>query len=197
MRLDEGWNQIQFNLSDFTRRAYGESFPERHTFPCPISLEILNLTPPQAQITSRHSASRFTRTVEYGGFTSLTVCTRKMSFRRSSSFSFPSRFVVVVNFFPWFLNIKSLSQKSGLHVNRWAVKRHVFWNSGGQSRTRYSLACWDFIYMYVFRACIFGWHFHGHLDSQRTNSLWNVLGKERWKLMCPSRERYMAQCYRH
>ena len=23
MRLDEGWNQIQFNLSDFTRRAYG------------------------------------------------------------------------------------------------------------------------------------------------------------------------------
>lgn len=25
MRLDEGWNQIQFNLSDFTRRAYGMS----------------------------------------------------------------------------------------------------------------------------------------------------------------------------
>lgn len=24
MRLDDGWNQIQFNLSDFTRRAYGE-----------------------------------------------------------------------------------------------------------------------------------------------------------------------------
>lgn len=24
MRLDEGWNQIQFNLADFTRRAYGE-----------------------------------------------------------------------------------------------------------------------------------------------------------------------------
>ncbi|KAF8072674.1 CFAP20 [Scenedesmus sp. PABB004] len=23
MRLDEGWNQIQFNLADFTRRAYG------------------------------------------------------------------------------------------------------------------------------------------------------------------------------
>merc|ERR1712139_296550 len=23
MRLDDGWNQIQFNLSDFTRRAYG------------------------------------------------------------------------------------------------------------------------------------------------------------------------------
>ncbi len=24
MRLDEGWNQVQFNLSDFTRRAYGK-----------------------------------------------------------------------------------------------------------------------------------------------------------------------------
>jgi len=24
MRLDDGWNQIQFNLADFTRRAYGE-----------------------------------------------------------------------------------------------------------------------------------------------------------------------------
>ncbi len=23
MRLDEGWNQIQFNLAEFTRRAYG------------------------------------------------------------------------------------------------------------------------------------------------------------------------------
>ena len=27
MRLDEGWNQIQFNLSDFTRRAYGTNIP--------------------------------------------------------------------------------------------------------------------------------------------------------------------------
>lgn len=26
MRLDEGWNQIQFNLADFTKRAYGASF---------------------------------------------------------------------------------------------------------------------------------------------------------------------------
>ena len=25
MRLDDGWNQIQFNLSDFTRRAYGKT----------------------------------------------------------------------------------------------------------------------------------------------------------------------------
>lgn len=28
MRLDEGWNQVQFNLSDFTRRAYGTNFVE-------------------------------------------------------------------------------------------------------------------------------------------------------------------------
>merc|ERR1712166_439197 len=26
--LDEGWNQIQFNLSDFTRRAYGTNYIE-------------------------------------------------------------------------------------------------------------------------------------------------------------------------
>jgi len=28
MRLDEGWNQIQFNLHDFTRRAYGTNYIE-------------------------------------------------------------------------------------------------------------------------------------------------------------------------
>lgn len=28
MRLDDGWNQIQFNLSDFTRRAYGTNYIE-------------------------------------------------------------------------------------------------------------------------------------------------------------------------
>ena len=28
VRLDEGWNQIQFNLSDFTRRAYGTNYIE-------------------------------------------------------------------------------------------------------------------------------------------------------------------------
>uniref|UniRef100_A0A1A9V1F6 CFA20 domain-containing protein n=1 Tax=Glossina austeni TaxID=7395 RepID=A0A1A9V1F6_GLOAU len=28
MRLDEGWNQIQFNLLDFTRRAYGTNYVE-------------------------------------------------------------------------------------------------------------------------------------------------------------------------
>merc|ERR1719410_866550 len=28
MRLDDGWNQIQFNLADFTRRAYGTNYVE-------------------------------------------------------------------------------------------------------------------------------------------------------------------------
>ena len=28
MSLDDGWNQIQFNLSDFTRRAYGTNYIE-------------------------------------------------------------------------------------------------------------------------------------------------------------------------
>merc|ERR1711879_729982 len=28
MRLDEGWNQIKFNLSDFNRRAYGTNYIE-------------------------------------------------------------------------------------------------------------------------------------------------------------------------
>ncbi|XP_071612577.1 cilia- and flagella-associated protein 20-like isoform X2 [Heliangelus exortis] len=28
LRLDDGWNQIQFNLSDFTRRAYGTNYIE-------------------------------------------------------------------------------------------------------------------------------------------------------------------------
>ncbi|MEN2495705.1 MAG: hypothetical protein MHMPM18_000298 [Marteilia pararefringens] len=28
MKLDDGWNQIQFNLSDFTQRAYGTNYVE-------------------------------------------------------------------------------------------------------------------------------------------------------------------------
>ena len=28
MRLDDGWNQIQFNLADFTRRAYSTNYVE-------------------------------------------------------------------------------------------------------------------------------------------------------------------------
>lgn len=28
MKMDDGWNQIQFNLADFTRRAYGTNYVE-------------------------------------------------------------------------------------------------------------------------------------------------------------------------
>ena len=28
LRLDPGWNQIQFNLADFTKRAYGTTYIE-------------------------------------------------------------------------------------------------------------------------------------------------------------------------
>ena len=28
IKLDEGWNQIHFNLTDFTRRAYGTNYLE-------------------------------------------------------------------------------------------------------------------------------------------------------------------------
>ncbi|KAL5150643.1 Cilia- and flagella-associated protein 20 [Glycine soja] len=28
LRMDEGWNQIQFNLVDFTKRAYGTNYVE-------------------------------------------------------------------------------------------------------------------------------------------------------------------------
>uniref|UniRef100_A0A915LRR4 CFA20 domain-containing protein n=1 Tax=Meloidogyne javanica TaxID=6303 RepID=A0A915LRR4_MELJA len=28
LRLDEGWNQVQFNLSDFVKRAYGTCYVE-------------------------------------------------------------------------------------------------------------------------------------------------------------------------
>lgn len=28
LRMDEGWNQIQFNLADFTKKAYGTNYVE-------------------------------------------------------------------------------------------------------------------------------------------------------------------------
>lgn len=36
MRLDDGWNQIQFNLSDFTRRAYGTNYIETLRVQVPV-----------------------------------------------------------------------------------------------------------------------------------------------------------------
>ena len=42
MRLDEGWNQIQFNLADFTRRAYGVPYM-LHLILCSIHVKLLSL----------------------------------------------------------------------------------------------------------------------------------------------------------
>ncbi|XP_053519259.1 cilia- and flagella-associated protein 20 isoform X1 [Artibeus jamaicensis] len=65
MRLDEGWNQIQFNLSDFTRRAYGTNYIE--------TLRVQSCTP------------RSTPTVASDGSTSQTDCTQKMNCQQSSN----------------------------------------------------------------------------------------------------------------
>ena len=45
MKLDEGWNQIHFNLTDFTRRAYGTNYLEtlRYTNLITILLNYLNI----------------------------------------------------------------------------------------------------------------------------------------------------------
>lgn len=63
MRLDDGWNQIQFNLSDFTRRAYGTNYIEtlrvqvgRSSNKCPQrgSLSLIFLSfPPQIHANCR------------------------------------------------------------------------------------------------------------------------------------------------
>ena len=46
MRLDDGWNQIQFNLSDFTRRAYGTNYIE--TLRVQVSVPRSHQTDPKA-----------------------------------------------------------------------------------------------------------------------------------------------------
>merc|ERR1712012_1420275 len=62
MRLDDGWNQIQFNLSDFTRRAYGTNYIET------LRVQI-------------HANCKFAVS------TSLTDFTQKMNYLQSSSFT--------------------------------------------------------------------------------------------------------------
>ena len=106
MRLDDGWNQIQFNLSDFTRRAYGglafsrlfsclgPSLSGLHKilhgpWPFLFSCHAISLRL-QAPITSRRYESRCMQTAESAGSTSPTGCTQKRSCPQSSSFSCPS-----------------------------------------------------------------------------------------------------------
>ncbi|KAI7757962.1 LOW QUALITY PROTEIN: hypothetical protein M8C21_018683, partial [Ambrosia artemisiifolia] len=64
LRLDEGWNQIQLNLSDLTRRAYGTNYAETLRF-MPIA------------------ASE--------GFTSPTAFIQRKNCHQNSDFTFPCR----------------------------------------------------------------------------------------------------------
>jgi len=66
MRLDEGWNQIQFNLHDFTRRAYGTNY-------------------------ERHYAFRFMQTAVFDESISAIGYIQKRNYRPSSNSFYPSR----------------------------------------------------------------------------------------------------------
>lgn len=94
MRLDEGWNQIQFNLSDFTRRAYGTNYScapvlclfSRHSLELIIHLFSLSLS--LFQTTQlRLCEYKSTPTAAFAAFTLAIVSTRKTSYRQSSSSS--------------------------------------------------------------------------------------------------------------
>ncbi|GMJ13720.1 hypothetical protein like AT3G12300 [Hibiscus trionum] len=67
LRLDEGWNQIQLNLADYTRRAYGTNYVETRAL--------------------RLCVFRYMRIVDYGGYISPTACTQKRSSHRNSSYT--------------------------------------------------------------------------------------------------------------
>uniref|UniRef100_A0A9J7YJF8 Cilia and flagella associated protein 20 n=1 Tax=Cyprinus carpio carpio TaxID=630221 RepID=A0A9J7YJF8_CYPCA len=68
MRLDDGWNQIQFNLSDFTRRAYGTNY-----------IETLRVQVFMGFVMAVLVTFRFMQTVASGGCISLTGCTLRTS----------------------------------------------------------------------------------------------------------------------
>ena len=81
MRLDEGWNQIQFNLSDFTRRAYGTNYIET------LRVQVK----PRKQSIQIKTFFRFTQTVASVVSTSPIVCTVRTSYPPSSSSTCPYR----------------------------------------------------------------------------------------------------------
>jgi hypothetical protein len=63
MRLDEGWNQIQFNLSDFTRRAYGKHAGRTdstcHTQPATSAASTIHQHSRQGPVQSQYPPSCF------------------------------------------------------------------------------------------------------------------------------------------
>lgn len=88
MRLDDGWNQIQFNLSDFTRRAYGTNYIET------LRVQVRQRRSDVAYIQYPFSIFnnyfvqliyRFMPIVEFDECISRIVCTRKTNYRQSSS----------------------------------------------------------------------------------------------------------------
>lgn len=108
MRLDEGWNQIQFNLSDFTRRAYGEQHTSdtpltrwNRLFPCghvvspfPNKLGTNSTTCVQVPTTLKRCACKYMRTAASGASIFLIACIPRKSYPRSLNFSFPFRYEV-------------------------------------------------------------------------------------------------------
>ena len=78
MRLDDGWNQIQFNLSDFTRRAYGTNYIE--TLRVQVCLFVIK------NKKSFSSIFRSMLIVEFDVFTFLIDFIRKMNCRRNLNY---------------------------------------------------------------------------------------------------------------
>ena len=94
MRLDDGWNQIQFNLADFTRRAYGTTYVETLR----VQESIMNMSSSFFTKSTYNGimnclalVCRFTQTAASVESTSPIGSTRKRSCPPSSSFTSPSR----------------------------------------------------------------------------------------------------------
>jgi hypothetical protein len=96
MRLDEGWNQIQFNLSDFTRRAYGTNYIETLRVQIHANCRIRRLVAPAlireqfiVHDTTRHATPESDGCFAHppAGSTFLTGCTPRTSCRPNSSYS--------------------------------------------------------------------------------------------------------------
>lgn len=117
MRLDEGWNQIQFNLSDFTRRAYGTNYIETLRYVrsharlplfwcfCCCSARATLLGKPTdsfwhvrefVENANVYIGYKSTPTVESGEFTSQTDSIRKMNYLLSSNYSYQLLQIVIL-----------------------------------------------------------------------------------------------------
>ena len=83
MRLDDGWNQIQFNLADFTRRAYGTNYIET------LRVQVRAFSPLHSCMEKFSYLSllacRSMPTVVFVVSTSRIVCIRKTSFLQNLS----------------------------------------------------------------------------------------------------------------